>query len=57
MGTRGNTKEGKAEERWLAGWMDGWMELTNRRLTEEDIRDMGMRRKLVLGEGKQLYSG
>jgi hypothetical protein len=40
----------------MDGWMDGvrW-NMIKHGLTEEDTRDMDMRRNLVLGEGKPLH--
>jgi hypothetical protein len=54
MVTRGNTKEEENKE----GWMDGirWS-VTSHGLTEEDNGEKDMRRNLVLGEEKPLYSG
>jgi len=42
----------------VGGWMDGirWS-VTTHGLTEQDTGEKDVRRNLVLGEGKPLYSG
>jgi hypothetical protein len=52
MGKRGNMNEGKTQRK-----TDGRRRnATNHGLTEEDTSDKDMWRKLVLGEGRPLYS-
>jgi hypothetical protein len=54
MVTRRNTKEEETKE----GWIDGIRcSVTSHRLTEDDTWEKDMRRNLVLGKGKPLYSG
>jgi hypothetical protein len=54
MGARGNAKKWKTQ-RQMYRWSKTGM--TNHGLTEEDTRDRGRWKNLVLGEGKSLYSG
>ena len=54
MVTRGNTKDEKTKERWVDGIRRS---VITHGLTAEDTAEKDMRRKLVLGEGKPLYSG
>jgi hypothetical protein len=54
MVTRGNTKEEETKARWVDGI--SWS-MTTHGLTAEDNGEKDMRRNLVLGEGKPLYSG
>ena len=54
MVTRGNTKEEETKARWVDGIR--WSVATHG-LTAEDTWEKDMRRNLVLGEGKSLYSG
>jgi hypothetical protein len=54
MVTRGNTKEMKTKEKCVDGIR--WS-VTTHGLTADDTGEKDMRRNLVLGEGKPLYSG